>query len=191
MVIWTALLLGALGGMAGFVSSPHPWQKPANSLEVVHEDDGLFGPARPDQDRTRVRALSRDDGGKWTEYRQDVPAAAAVLPRILTVLTTYGKRSALVKEYKEAVLNRDDGLHPEVSWLIFSGSFWFDNEALMGREVSRHVRHSFRAFADLACLRLLLSHPGIRGKQCNVSAPSWLAIPLVIAKTVGNCRHIR
>lgn len=41
-------------------------------------------------------------------------------PRILTVLTTYDKRSALVKEYKEAVLDRQDGYHPAVRYLVFS-----------------------------------------------------------------------
>lgn len=36
-------------------------------------------------------------------------------PRILTVLTTYGKRSAFVKPYKDAVAARGDGFQPTVS----------------------------------------------------------------------------
>lgn len=35
-------------------------------------------------------------------------------PRILTVLTTYNRRTPLVKEYKEAVLDRQDGYHPAI-----------------------------------------------------------------------------
>lgn len=35
-------------------------------------------------------------------------------PRIVTVLTTYGKRAAFIKPYKEAVSDRSDGYHPEV-----------------------------------------------------------------------------
>ena len=37
-------------------------------------------------------------------------------PRILTVLTTYGKRSSFIKPYKEAVRNRQDGYQPTVTF---------------------------------------------------------------------------
>lgn len=40
-------------------------------------------------------------------------------PRILTVLTTYNKRSAFVKPYKTAVSDRQDGYQPMVSEQYF------------------------------------------------------------------------
>lgn len=50
----------------------------------------------------RLAGLSREEAQRFRP------------PRIVTVLTTYGKRSAFVKPYKEAVSERGDGYRPEV-----------------------------------------------------------------------------
>lgn len=54
-------------------------------------------------------------GGRGASGVVDVRHASHRPPRILTVLTTYGKRSSFVKPYKEAVSDRDDGYRPTVS----------------------------------------------------------------------------
>eukprot|EP00903_Cladosiphon_okamuranus_P012718 g11890.t1 len=104
MAAWTALLLGMLGGTAVF----------ANSLTLRNEDE-VFGQGQRDEGRASFRGdSSGDNGALRLEISRPAGAAGAVVPRILTVLTTYDKRSALMKEYKEAVFDREDGYHPEI-----------------------------------------------------------------------------
>lgn len=117
MAVWRAVSLGVLAGMAGFMSSSTLRQMCTNRLAVLDEHDGARVRARSNQDRSQdrssFRASSRDNDPRRLE--SVTVKQAAVLPRILTVLTTYGGRSALVKEYKEAVFDREDGYHPTVS----------------------------------------------------------------------------
>eukprot|EP00903_Cladosiphon_okamuranus_P019514 g17945.t1 len=110
MAVWKALLLlGVLGGTVAF----------ANSL-ALHNEEWVLGRGRRDQGRASSRGPGGEHGNGTPRLEinehPDHPAGAAdaVVPRILTVLTTYDKRSALIKEYKEAVLDRQDGYHPEI-----------------------------------------------------------------------------
>lgn len=116
MAVSTAVLLGVvLAGMAGFRSCSTLKMLWANRLAVLYADGALGGLARSNEARSSFRrAPSRDNGPRRLEPATNHPPADAVLPRILTVLTTYSRRSALVKEYKEAVLDRQDGYHPTV-----------------------------------------------------------------------------
>lgn len=62
-------------------------------------------------------SLTSISGGGDREASEVSPKAHSSRrqPRILTVLTTYGKRSKFVKPYKEAVSGRSDGYRPTVS----------------------------------------------------------------------------
>eukprot|EP00903_Cladosiphon_okamuranus_P022093 g20315.t1 len=94
MVMWTALLIGILGAITVVLAS----------LPLPKEESG-FVHARHSEGRTSSRVLR-------PEITKEVDPT--VLPRILTVLTTYDKRSAFVKEYKEVVFDREDGYQPEI-----------------------------------------------------------------------------
>lgn len=59
-----------------------------------------------------------EDGGEEEDAKK-VPEKKR-LPRILTVLTTYNKRSSFVKAYREAVGGRSDGYRPTVSFLVIA-----------------------------------------------------------------------
>lgn len=59
-------------------------------------------------------------------------------PRILTVLTTYAKRTPLVKEYKEVLLDRQDGYHPAVSLPSRRLSDYTYDEFVHGAKVECH-----------------------------------------------------
>lgn len=54
-------------------------------------------------------------GGGATEGFHEELVSQRRPPRILTVLTTYGKRSSFVKPYKETILDRNDGYRPTVN----------------------------------------------------------------------------
>lgn len=64
------------------------------------------------EDRTSKAVFIRED-------KEEIDDGINGMPRILTVLTTYNRRSRLVKAYKHAVGNRSDGYRPTVSALEF------------------------------------------------------------------------
>lgn len=162
MAFWTALLLGALGGMATIFALR---AVRANSLALPNED----GPSRQaGQDhgrRSSARVLSGDRGPTRLEIREKHQeggtTADAVLPRILTVLTTYYKRSPLIKEYKEAVADRDDGYEPTVS-LSVRAAVWVSERVDFIRTRVRCImpRKTFQGCLSLIVFAFFLKRGG-------------------------------
>lgn len=157
MAVWAALLLGMLGGTAMF----------ANSL-ALHNEDGALGHWRRGQGRPSFRDSNGNNGASplrleiSKNHDHPTATAGAVLPRVLTVLTTYDKRSAWIKEYKEAVFDREDGYAPEVRVLVFQQLVWNENmyrQMIRRRRVISGFAYRFRAFAGRVYRLSIGTHP--------------------------------
>lgn len=164
MAFWTALLLGALGGMATVFALR---AARANSLALPNEDGPSRQAGQEHGRRSSARVLSGDRGTTRLEIREKRQeggtTADAVLPRILTVLTTYYKRSPLIKEYKEAVADRDDGYEPTVSLSVRAAVWVSERVDFIRTRVRRCImpRETFQGCLSLIVFAFFLKRGGV------------------------------